>query len=253
MSPINFFGYQLDDESFGEDEESEEDEVDSDFDAPEIVNVEAPETVPMRLDDDKAVKKSVYQDPVLIKQKKERAEKMAAAKKTKPKTQTTTEAAAPAKRPVGSLMTRNSDKPQLRASTKKVTAAVVERKKKHDEQIKNKPVKAPKVVKVYTQEELLKEAEQTAKENRLSLLELMKYEENMKKVELKKVTIVGPIVRYHSKNGVNTITFTEVDSFPPEIMAKSGVCTFLLQLLKTFETFDFSMIQIDFIYYLTNN
>ena len=98
------------DESFGsEDEESEEDEVDSDFDAPEVVADPAAEAAPVKVNDDKSTKKSVYKDPALLKARKEAAEKKASKKPKKPVEETST-----AKRVYIPVPPRNSKRRAMR-------------------------------------------------------------------------------------------------------------------------------------------
>jgi hypothetical protein len=209
--------FSIVDESFGSgDEESGEDEIDSDFDAPEIVPDTEDDATKVKINDINTGRKNVYKDPVVLKAKKEAAEKKKGKKAVQDNPPSPRDEPAP-KRVYVPVPPRNSERPSLRNSTKMVTAAVVARKKAIEERNKLRPPKVPKIVKIYTQEELLEESKETAKLNRESLLELMKYEENMKRIELKKRAIDGPKVRYISNKNGATITFTEVDRFPHAI------------------------------------
>jgi len=114
----------------------------------------------------------------------------------------------------------------FRKSTKAITGASIteraekrqkqqEAAKKREEQNKNK---APE--KKLTQEQLLAEAARTEILNQRSLQALLHIEEEKKKVRQKQVKDSGPLVRFHSKSGRNTITFTDPDGVPPVIMAR---------------------------------
>lgn len=162
-------------------------------------------------------KKNVYKDPALLRAKQEAAEKKKKpVKKSTPKKVEKIEKSddTPAKRVYIPVPQRNSERPSLRESTKRITLAVVARKKANEEKAKLKPPKIAKIVKTYTQEELLEESKETMKLNRESLAELMKYEENMKRIELKKRAITGPRAHYRSKGGVNTVSFTDASADP---------------------------------------
>jgi vacuolar protein sorting-associated protein 72 len=71
----------------------------------------------------------------------------------------------------------------------------------------------------------LAEAKYTEEYNRASLEYLTRMEEEKKKTAtVGRGQIKGPMIRFLSKNGVNTITFTDVDAFPNFINAKSQPC-----------------------------
>ncbi|GJP48606.1 hypothetical protein CLOM_g7899 [Closterium sp. NIES-68] len=88
---------------------------------------------------------------------------------------------------------------------------------------------APKVVRRkkegerrWTQEEMLLEAAQTEILNREALEVMLAREEEVKrKAVVEKAIFGGPQIRFHSKDGKNTLEFTKVTAMPPEINAKA--------------------------------
>jgi len=84
--------------------------------------------------------------------------------------------------------------------------------------MKNKP---PTEVITLTQEELLEEAKFTEEYNKASLELLTAIEEERKRLPVKSA-LGGPLVRYLSKNGITTVTFTEVNEVPSFINAKAS-------------------------------
>ncbi|KAG6546862.1 hypothetical protein Mapa_011478 [Marchantia paleacea] len=66
-----------------------------------------------------------------------------------------------------------------------------------------------------TQEEMLLEAAQTEIQN-LQTLEIMlaREEEVKRKAIIHKATYSGPLIRFHSRDGINTLGFTKVEEFP---------------------------------------
>jgi hypothetical protein len=90
--------------------------------------------------------------------------------------------------------------------------AVEKKHKRKQARIKKKGNKEKKII--LTQEDLLKEAEVTEQLNKESLLVLSQLEEEKKKIISEKPRINGPIIRFYSKNGKNSITFTDVDKYP---------------------------------------
>lgn len=87
----------------------------------------------------------------------------------------------------------------------------------------------PKVVKKrreeerrWTQEEMLLEAAQTEVLNRQSLeLMLAKEEEVKRKANIQKEVYEGPVVRFHSKTGLNILSFTCASEVPEAINSKA--------------------------------
>ncbi len=75
-----------------------------------------------------------------------------------------------------------------------------------------------------SQKELLEEAKITEKKNRESLQKMLQIEEEKKKIPTRAPRLTGPLIVYHSKDGKDTITFTEVESVPPEINSKAPPC-----------------------------
>lgn len=78
--------------------------------------------------------------------------------------------------------------------------------------------KKPKPLKKVTQEDRLREVETTELINSESLMELMRYEEEQKKITKVKKDIVGPSISFLSRDGTNMITFTEI----PDAIQQSG-------------------------------
>jgi hypothetical protein len=96
---------------------------------------------------------------------------------------------------------RNSTK--IRTEVANETAAIVKKTRRKNGKRK---------VRVYTQAEILKEADKTERENISSLHAIKAWEEQEKKRRKPKGPVItGPRVIYHSKEGVDTITFRECD------------------------------------------
>lgn len=75
-----------------------------------------------------------------------------------------------------------------------------------------------------TQEDRLREVEMTEMMNKESLMELLKFEEEQKKITKVKYEITGPVISYHSKNGINTMTFT---TLPDTFQGEASTCMLL--------------------------
>merc|ERR1711865_1162905 len=90
-----------------------------------------------------------------------------------------------------------------------------ENAKKREEQNKHKEPE-----KKLTQAQLLAEAARTEILNQRSLQALLHIEEEKKRVRQKKVKDAGPLIRFHSKNGRNLITFTDPEGVPPVIQGR---------------------------------
>ncbi|GLJ50577.1 hypothetical protein SUGI_1077400 [Cryptomeria japonica] len=90
-----------------------------------------------------------------------------------------------------------------------------------------------------TQEEMLLEAAQTEIMNIRHLEKMLAREEEVKKKAITNKSVYsGPVIRFHSKDGKNTLEFTNVSTFPSEIFSKSvpypeqPVCVVTGQLAK---------------------
>lgn len=79
-------------------------------------------------------------------------------------------------------------------------------------------------VRKLTQEELLEEAKITEEYNLASLQILQAMEEEKKKLPPPKAAYEGPQIRFLSKEGKTTITFTNVDTIPQFINSKVPPC-----------------------------
>lgn len=238
---------ESDNEEFDEDS-SEEDEVDTDFDQEEEqVNEEAEakvaEEIAQKEDDQQPKKKNIYVDPakqkkpvIKIKSTKE-PEKEASPFKKYPKPQyigsdneyeEEEEDAKEKKKKKSSPST-----PTIRKSTRRLSLQKAEEreKKRQLEESKKKPrASKTKSHKVYSQEELLKEAKITEAKNIASLQVLMQLEElNKAQRQRKKPVLTGPRVIFHSNNKGDFVTFSqELPSFfnaaPPTLPPKR-TCT----------------------------
>eukprot|EP00457_Paulinella_chromatophora_P008582 gb/GEZN01008621.1/.p1 GENE.gb/GEZN01008621.1/~~gb/GEZN01008621.1/.p1 ORF type:complete len:282 (+),score=59.65 gb/GEZN01008621.1/:61-906(+) len=101
---------------------------------------------------------------------------------------------------------------QVRERTRHLTK--ITKEESHRQSLYKKPARRMKELKVWTQEMLLEEAKQTEAENMASLQELLKVEEENKRASRTKAPSSGPRILFHSKAGVNTVTFTGVTQFP---------------------------------------
>ncbi|CAI6000737.1 unnamed protein product, partial [Closterium sp. NIES-65] len=105
------------------------------------------------------------------------------------------------------VVVRDMERQALRAAREGVPKAV--RKRKEGERR-------------WTQEEMLLEAAQTEILNREALAVMLAREEEVKrKAVVEKAIFGGPQIRFHSKDGKNTLEFTKVAAVPPEINAKA--------------------------------
>lgn len=91
----------------------------------------------------------------------------------------------------------------MRKSTQAFTEEVNFRSELHKEEIAEKKAhaKPKKKARVWTQAELLVEAKRTEKANRISLAEMQKVEDDLKKVVRKKIVIQGPKITLLDKPG----------------------------------------------------
>ncbi|CAI5513947.1 unnamed protein product [Closterium sp. Naga37s-1] len=105
------------------------------------------------------------------------------------------------------VVVKDMERQMLRAAREGVPKAV--RKRKEGERR-------------WTQEEMLLEAAQTEILNREALAVMLAREEEVKrKAVVEKAIFGGPQIRFHSKDGKNTLEFTKVAAVPPEINAKA--------------------------------
>jgi vacuolar protein sorting-associated protein 72 len=273
----DLFAEESDDESFDtseEESENKEDSEDSDIDNPDNEKAEAVEVNEDqdKDEDEKKKKKNVYVDPARMKNK--------AVSTTKPAPSTegitpeagTEEPQAPRRGrkrklldgeseqkegdeanegdgPAKKKQKKEDDARQLRKSTVQYSEErKIIRKIERDEadQRRKKRRQNKKVDKQFSQEELLAEALETEKVNQASLAEMMKLEEERKKIVAPKskypfnlffnlpslsncvlwsltlcLTILGPRVITLSRAKSHTVTFTDVDDLPAFLRAKA--------------------------------
>jgi len=93
---------------------------------------------------------------------------------------------------------------------------IVQEKRKNERARK----KSQLVVRRLTQEELLADAKITEQLNIASFEALKRVEEEKKKLPPPRLPLEGPLIRYHSKGGITTLTFTQVTEFPTCINSK---------------------------------
>jgi vacuolar protein sorting-associated protein 72 len=248
----DLFDQESDDESFytiEEESENKEDSEDSDIDNPDNEKAEAVEVNEDqdKDEDEKKKKKNVYVDPARMKNK--------AVSTTKPAPSTegitpeagTEEPQAPRRGrkrklldgeseqkegdeanegdgPAKKKQKKEDDARQLRKSTVQYSEErKIIRKIERDEadQRRKKRRQNKKVDKQFSQEELLAEALETEKVNQASLAEMMKLEEERKKIVAPKTKILGPRVITLSRAKSHTVTFTDVDDLPAFLRAKA--------------------------------
>jgi len=88
---------------------------------------------------------------------------------------------------------------------------------------------------------MLEEAKETEIKNLEDLSNLLSIQEEMKRVTLRKPWPTGPCVRWISRKGGNTITFTETSEWPADIRQKpiphpaKPVCAITGQRAKYFD------------------
>ncbi len=127
--------------------------------------------------------------------------------------------------PASDRVVRTTTKDKTEETKKDQAKYKLKKQKKKAERMKRRP---KHTVRMPTQDELLEEAKITEEINKASLEYLTRMEEEKKKVTTTKVTLKGPLIRFYSKGGVTTITFTDVDAFPDYINAKAPPCTYML-------------------------
>jgi len=207
-------------------EEEEEDVVDADFDAPEIPDEIDPNADGgMQLEDEKKKKKG-YVDPAV---KRKKLERNAKKKKINYTTDPLLETVSQPTRTKTTTNNNNNNNNETNANTpttirKSQRTSMIERATKRQQQeeilqrqrlLRANKQRKPVEFKQLTQDELLDEAKETEEYNKASLADLQRLEEEKKKQPVvEKAIVVGPAIIFHSKCGVNLITFTEVDTIP---------------------------------------
>jgi len=171
-----------------------------------------------------------YKDPALKKSKKEKAARKELKIRiiTKPPVEEQERATSPdpdEPRTPTTPITPKGDR-VIRESTKTRTAeaeAVRERQQRilNKRKVERLKRKGPKQLVKFTQEELLEESKITAEYNIASLEYLLRIEDEKKKAPAARSLFQGPMIQYHSKGGINTITFTEVAEVPEYINSKA--------------------------------
>jgi len=204
-------------------EQEQEDIFDSDFDQPE----EQPLELGQEPQEEKKKKKNVYLDPRKranntsrkSSSKRERANSSKSSNKTSSSVDSgdhgdsISEEGNPALKKQ-KVSTRKSE----RTSTKQVSERIAQQSQ--EPHVDNKKVsqrkKSVSNMKQLSQEELMKEAEETAIINRESLLGLIKMEEEKKQKARQSATtkITGPKITRLSRNGMNTFIFSDFPSIP---------------------------------------
>eukprot|EP00808_Paulinella_micropora_P000476 g67406.t1 len=102
---------------------------------------------------------------------------------------------------------------QVRERTRKLTKSTQEEFRRLAQ--RKKPDRKVREHKVWTQEMLLEEAKETEAENKASLKQLLKIEEDSKRAARSKTLPKGPRIIFHSsRGGINTVTFTDVTEVP---------------------------------------
>jgi len=223
----DFFREEGEDNEFQQQDE-EEDVVDADFD-----NAENEVFEPLSDKEDGKEKKTqnhkAYKDPALKKAKKDKAAKKELKIRiiTKPpvEQERATSPDPDEPRTPTTPITPKGDR-VIRASTKTRTAeaeAVRERQQRilHKRKMERLKRKGPKQLVKFTQEELLEESKITAEYNIASLEYLLRIEDEKKKAPTARSLFHGPMIQYHSKGGINTITFTDVADVPEYINSKA--------------------------------
>eukprot|EP01080_Neovahlkampfia_damariscottae_P005469 gene5469-9287_t len=180
--------------------EEEEDLVDSDFDLEEDLSIITPQVDTVETS---TTRKNVYKDPLKKKTlKKTPVRRTPSSTKKKEKT---SDDITPRKSNRANTV-KASEELQFKLSVQEPT---VRRKKR-------KLVHVP-----MTQEELMKESKKTAQINTKSLENLIQIEEEKKKVvKSNKTVIEGPMIRFLSKNGKQTIIFANNENIPSCINVK---------------------------------
>ncbi|KAL3685149.1 hypothetical protein R1sor_003171 [Riccia sorocarpa] len=99
------------------------------------------------------------------------------------------------------VVVKQAEREAQQAAQQALARPVVKKKKEEDRKL--------------TQEDMLLEAAQTEIQN-LQTLEIMlaREEEVKRKAVVHKQTYDGPLITFHSKDGVNTLVFTQVEEFP---------------------------------------
>lgn len=213
-------------------EEEEEDEVDADFDIPEEED-ELDEGDDKEVNEKKRKRAGEYVDPNSKKAVQKAQLKAEKAKRIKiddddEPYEDVSSSSSVESQPTSPITTPSQKKSrtpssQPRKSSRTVALArAAEREKERQEQEKKKASKPRKkttiMVRPLTQEELLAEAKITERINKKSLKDFLLIEEEKKKVK-EAPAFTGPMIHYHSKDGVTTVTFPDL---PPILSQPSS-------------------------------
>lgn len=107
------------------------------------------------------------------------------------------------------VIVRQAERDALRAALQSSMKPIIKRKREGEERR-------------MTQEEMLLEAAQTEIMNLRNLERMLAREEEVKKKAIvHKSVYAGPLISFHSKDGKNTLEFTKVSAFPPDLFSKS--------------------------------
>uniref|UniRef100_A0A6B2L543 Vps72/YL1 C-terminal domain-containing protein n=1 Tax=Arcella intermedia TaxID=1963864 RepID=A0A6B2L543_9EUKA len=192
----------VEDDEFGGADSQGEDLVDSDFDIPEEATLET--EVLGEEPEEKKKKKNVYVDPKRSKKRKAEEDLSESESESEKKRKKSNIYVAPSDRTLRKSTLETSLKQQ-----KEIEAPVSTTKTEK------------KIVKKFTQEQLLLEAQETEKKNLDSYAQLKKLEDDKKKVVVKKYTIRGPkIIEITNKRG-QVLCFEGFPEYPTVIKSKA--------------------------------
>lgn len=117
------------------------------------------------------------------------------------------------------------ERSSLRSSTKRASAAAAESRARRAEQEEKRRMKKAErdakrpIVHVPTQEEMLEEAKETELANKESLKDLLKLEEERKRVPVRKTSEQKKqVMSLRDRNGAATISFTDADTEARQVL-----------------------------------
>ncbi|KAL2653335.1 hypothetical protein R1flu_021463 [Riccia fluitans] len=106
------------------------------------------------------------------------------------------------------VVVKQAEREAQQAALQALAKPVIKKKKEEDRKL--------------TQEDMLLEAAQTEIQNLQTLQIMLAREEEVKRrAVVHKETYDGPLIRFHSKEGVNTLVFTQVEEFPDILSSPS--------------------------------
>uniref|UniRef100_A0A7S2ZFK5 Vps72/YL1 C-terminal domain-containing protein n=1 Tax=Rhodosorus marinus TaxID=101924 RepID=A0A7S2ZFK5_9RHOD len=211
------FADEEDDASFEGNESAPEDVIDSDFDQPEVVEV-APVEEEVREKKRKA--NTVYKD--------------SAATKKNSANHTAKRGRGGRPRKTGLNIELEVFNRSMRRTTKMASAQTMQKRREREQEDTKRRIKKEErdqfreVERELTQEELMKEALKTEEINKASYLELVRLEEEKKRLPATKQQIQrGPRLTFRSRDGKQTLSFTAEehasDIFPKESTLATAV------------------------------